>query len=77
MFGFSPVIVSLVMNSISSSPVSLLGNGSKTESFIPWRGLRQGDAISPFFCPLFGKIRGDDFAGSAGWRPISYSNHLR
>lgn len=27
MFGFSPVIVSLVMNSISSSPVSLLGKG--------------------------------------------------
>ena len=47
-FGFHEDTVELVMSCISSTSASLLFDGSQLELFNPFRGLRQGDPISPY-----------------------------
>src|ERR1041385_2069388 len=46
--GFSQKWVSITMGMVSSVSYSVLFNGNKLEEFIPSRGLRQGDPISPY-----------------------------
>ncbi|GLT63634.1 hypothetical protein SLA2020_361840 [Shorea laevis] len=45
---FPPKFISLVMSCVSSSTISILVNGNRTNAFLPSRGIRQGDPISPY-----------------------------
>jgi hypothetical protein len=51
-FKFPPIIISLIMFGITSASNKILWNGSKTDTFIPTRGLRQGDPLSPYLFVL-------------------------
>ncbi|XP_071740498.1 uncharacterized protein [Rutidosis leptorrhynchoides] len=46
--GFGPKWISFIRACLSSSSISILINGSPTSEFVPERGIRQGDPISPF-----------------------------
>lgn len=46
--GFAESWVRLIMRCVTSVSLSLLMDGQPSPKFIPGRGLRQGDALSPF-----------------------------
>ena len=41
-------LIKLIMSCVSTSSISMLFNLGKLESFLPFRGIKQGDLLSPY-----------------------------
>lgn len=75
-FNFSNKFVDLIMSCISSSSVSILFNGLVTPFFYPFRGIRQGDPLSPYIfilCMERLSLRIDFSVDYGLWNPVKIS----
>ncbi|GLT57157.1 hypothetical protein SLA2020_301450 [Shorea laevis] len=64
-------LISLIMSCISSSSVSILVNGKATDMFLPSRGIRQGDPLSPYLfilCMEYLSLRFTEGTNSGLWK---------
>lgn len=47
-FQFPQHLTKLTMSCVTTTSISVLVNGSKLDNFLPSRGIRKGDPISPY-----------------------------
>lgn len=53
LFGFPPSTVKLIRVCITSLSLAVLWNGERTDGFVPTRGLRHSDPLSPYLFILY------------------------
>ena len=76
LFKFPTHLISLIMSCVSTSSVSLLVNGGALDSFLPSRGIRQGDPLSPYLFILCMEVLGaliTEKCHANLWNPIKAS----
>ena len=74
--GFSETWRGRIMACVTNPGMSLLFNGEKTDSFMPARGLRQGDPLSPYLFVLCLERLCHQIEVAVGrkeWKPIGLS----
>lgn len=60
--GFNAHFTSFILSSLKTTSLSVLWNGKQLETFIPGRGVRQGDPLSPYLFVLCMEVLGQDIA---------------
>ena len=71
-------LVKLIMSCVSSSSISVLFNGGKLDPFLPSRGIRQGDPMSPYLFILCMEMLGFLISGKCEaklWDPVKASRN--
>ena len=69
-------LITLIISCVSFSSISILFNGGALEHFLPSRGIRQGDPLSPYLFILCMEVLGAFIADkcySKHWNPIKAS----
>jgi len=75
-FNFSDNIIDLIMSCVTSVSTSLLFNGGCLESFLPSRGIRKGDPLSPYlfiFCIEYLGHLIEEKCTAKLWNPVKAS----
>lgn len=72
-FNFPSKLINLIMSCFSTSSVKVIVNGRKTDVFFPFRGIRQGDPMSPYIFILCMEMLSriiDGQVNSGLWNPL-------
>ncbi len=75
-FHFPSHLISLIMDCVSSSTISILFNGGRMDEFSPSRGIRQGDPLSPYLfilCMEYLSLRIFEACQNKNWKSIKAS----
>lgn len=79
-FNFPIKLVNLIMSCITTTSISVLWNGQITESFLPTRGIRQGDPLSPYIFVLCLERLSQMIEHNVGnklWKPLRISKDIK
>ena len=75
-FKFPPSFVNLLLECVSTSSFSILVNGGQMETFKPFRGIRQGDPLSPYLfilCMEYFSLKILEACDNNSWKAIKTS----
>lgn len=78
LFRLPRCLMDLIMSCVSSSSISVLFNGGKLEPFLPSRGIRQGDPLSPYLFIMCMEVLGFFINGKCEeklWDPVKASRN--